>query len=138
MYEGYGNPPSSSLVLWVACHSPHVLAFSFPFPPFSLLQIGVFGCHGQGSNQGWMYSTNHELRTPDSLCVDVWSSNFPTDVSIQRCHQAKGNQEFLIEGSTIRHVATNGCLAVMTIGGEKVLKLTVCQPGNPEQSWTWQ
>eukprot|EP01147_Barroeca_monosierra_P000714 gene714-7887_t len=113
-------------------------------------KAGVFSCHYQGGNQGWLYSTKQELRTAGNLCLDASSTNFPSFVYLQRCHQAGGNQHWIFDGSKIKHSeikrnffiaesllpATNGCLASMMIQRTKQLRVTQCTAENTlDQSW---
>ncbi|EGD80236.1 polypeptide N-acetylgalactosaminyltransferase 13 [Salpingoeca rosetta] len=101
-------------------------------------QAGVFSCHGEGGNQGWMYTVNDEIRTADSLCLDVYSSKFPAPIHLQRCHQKQGNQAWKYENNVFRHVASNGCLSSVVSGnGQHELKLDTCKEGSSGQQWTW-
>eukprot|EP00052_Salpingoeca_macrocollata_P028827 m.283258 g.283258 ORF g.283258 m.283258 type:complete len:669 (+) comp22905_c6_seq1:104-2110(+) len=103
-------------------------------------KAGVYFCHGMGTNQAWMLTTGHEIRTADDLCLDCWSSSFPADINLMKCHQMKGNQEFVYDEKeqTVVHQGTKGCLeSHFTKNGQKALKINKCD-GSAAQKWTWQ
>jgi polypeptide N-acetylgalactosaminyltransferase len=66
---------------------------------------GVYHCHGQGTNQAFMYSVLNEIRTTDELCLDAWGQDLPIDVHLEKCHGAQGNQAWVYDDatSTMRH-----------------------------------
>eukprot|EP00037_Helgoeca_nana_P018139 m.173239 g.173239 ORF g.173239 m.173239 type:complete len:69 (+) comp24311_c0_seq4:1996-2202(+) len=64
-----------------------------------------------------MYTVDDEIRSTEELCLDAWSADAPGEVFLQRCHGAKGNQEFKFrvvkEGiSQIVHRTSLPCLLV--------------------------
>ena len=65
----------------------------------------MYHCHGQGTNQGFMLSIKHELRTHDELCLDAWDKKYPSDVHLERCHGGGGNQHWTYDedAKTIKH-----------------------------------
>eukprot|EP00038_Savillea_parva_P003007 m.120012 g.120012 ORF g.120012 m.120012 type:complete len:667 (-) comp11040_c1_seq1:159-2159(-) len=112
-------------------------------------KAGVYFCHGQGGNQAFMYTSDHELRTSEDLCLDSWSVEPPGDVFLQMCHGQKGNQEFEFRPKTnpdandktnvsqIVHVRSMHCLEVTSVKSVHQLNLMACDPSKDTQLWTW-
>jgi polypeptide N-acetylgalactosaminyltransferase len=102
---------------------------------------GVYTCHGQGSNQAWMFSISNEMRSADSQCLDAWATQLPGEVHLGHCHQLKGNQEWRYDelSHTLVHAPTRACLQAYTppTGGSPQLVINTCKPGDPTQTWFW-
>ncbi|EDQ87218.1 uncharacterized protein MONBRDRAFT_27397 [Monosiga brevicollis MX1] len=100
---------------------------------------GVYPCHGQGTNQAWMYSITNEIRTHDSLCLDAWGSTLPSPVHLGRCHGMRGNQEWRYDPlrHTMVHVPLNACLEASSVDSQKKLQINKCLSGNQAQVWFW-
>ena len=46
---------------------------------------GIYFCHGQGSNQAWLYSTKHEIRSgSDDMCLDGAPVSLPGEVKMYK------------------------------------------------------
>ena len=93
-------------------------------------EVGVSDCHGQGGNQVWAYTAQHQVRTGE-LCLDASGMEGP--VKLWDCHGLGGNQAWVVsqELQTIRHVVTERCLVVE---GES-LGLAECGVGNEQLRW---
>ena len=87
-------------------------------------EAGLTSCHGEGGNQLWSFSAQHQLKT-ENLCLDAAVSAGP--VRLWTCHGLGGNQAWVVsdEGQTIRHQVTGMCLVV--VGGR--LELGECGVG---------
>eukprot|EP00056_Hartaetosiga_gracilis_P007135 m.104556 g.104556 ORF g.104556 m.104556 type:complete len:659 (-) comp12640_c0_seq5:167-2143(-) len=99
-------------------------------------KAGVFGCHGLGETQHWMFSKNGEIRNMKSLCLDVSSSDFPSEVNVFYCHGSKGNQLWSYKADTkeVKHEISNSCLCIV---GKK-LRVCNCDRSDETQQWTWE
>ena len=101
-------------------------------------KAGVYYCHGQGGNQGFMYTTSRELRGDEDMCLDSFG-DLPANIYLQKCHGSQGNQAWYHnDDGTIRHYEESGpnCLTSHAGGGAKTLKLMACD-GSNSQKWSW-
>lgn len=59
-----------------------------------------------------MLTTLNEIRHADDLCLDSWAGTFPGDVHLEKCHQMRGNQEWIFDhdAGTIKHKGPCGVL----------------------------
>lgn len=124
--------------------------------------IGVYDCHGQGGNQAFLYTTDHQIRlqlveaaeqadhemvVDAHECVDAASppedpKQVPRAVKLWPCHGQGGNQQWhhLLDG-TIRHIEEDAeqCLETYELEGGDVavgLRVNTCD-GSLGQQWHW-
>eukprot|EP00049_Salpingoeca_infusionum_P013673 m.255675 g.255675 ORF g.255675 m.255675 type:complete len:669 (-) comp15503_c0_seq2:209-2215(-) len=96
-------------------------------------QAGVYMCHGQGTNQNWMWSIDDELRAADSTCLDSSGSEGGV-VNIFKCHQSGGNQRWQYDSKTkhIKHVSSGKCMQATK---DKRLVVMKCSEAALGQKW---
>eukprot|EP00092_Neocalanus_flemingeri_P039756 GFUD01043295.1.p1 GENE.GFUD01043295.1~~GFUD01043295.1.p1 ORF type:complete len:577 (-),score=160.56 GFUD01043295.1:148-1878(-) len=94
-------------------------------------KAGTAACHGEGGNQVWSYTAQHQLRAGD-VCLDAAGRDGA--VNLWPCHGLQGNQAWIVseqseQGQTIVHWATERCLVV--VGGR--LGLGECEVGSGQR-----
>ena len=93
--------------------------------------IGLYQCHGMGSNQAFWYTKTKTLRRVDSCAVPRGSQ-----VVLSFCNADQSQMwEHTQPNSPVKHVSTGKCLdrGDATSGG--LLQLNACVPGKASQQW---
>ncbi|XP_003968875.1 polypeptide N-acetylgalactosaminyltransferase 4 [Takifugu rubripes] len=103
--------------------------------------LSLFGCHGQGGNQYFEYTSQKEIRfnTVTELCAEVVEGR--ASIGMKHCPGDGETRipsilwEFRQDGS-IYHPHTDMCItAYRTSAGRTDVKMMRCNPGDKNQQW---
>ncbi|XP_068603659.1 polypeptide N-acetylgalactosaminyltransferase 4 [Brachionichthys hirsutus] len=106
--------------------------------------LSMFGCHGQGGNQYFEYTSQKEIRfnSVTELCAEVPGGE--TFIVMRHCPgdgEAKAPSiiwEFRTDG-TIHHPYTDKCVtAYRTPEGRTAAQIKGCTPGDKNQQWKFE
>ncbi|MEQ2222861.1 Polypeptide N-acetylgalactosaminyltransferase 4 [Ilyodon furcidens] len=107
-------------------------------------QLSLFGCHGQGGNQYFEYTSQREIRfnSVTELCAEVLEG--PTSIGMRHCPrdgEAKPPSiiwEFKQDG-TIYHPHSNMCVtAYRTTEGRTDAQMRQCNVADRNQLWKFE
>lgn len=94
--------------------------------------LGMYPCHAYTyPSQLFSLSMNDELRQEEH-CAEVTRTN---TLRLVKCHEHKGNQEFVYENGLIRNPKTNMCLSSEDIRGNKAVFLASCDKESKFLKW---
>lgn len=95
--------------------------------------IGVYQCHGMGSNQAFWYTKTKTIRRVDSCILPRGSQ-----VILGSCSDETSQKwEHSGAGGTLKNAATDKCLDRGIANSNGLLSVEICQPGKPSQQWTF-
>ncbi|XP_012684968.2 polypeptide N-acetylgalactosaminyltransferase 4 [Clupea harengus] len=106
--------------------------------------LAMFGCHGQGGNQYFEYTSNKEIRfnSVTELCAEVPSGQ--NYIGMKHCPQDGAPMppaivwEFRDDGS-IYHPHSGTCVtSYRTAEGRADIQMTKCTPGDKHQRWKFE
>ncbi|XP_034016122.1 polypeptide N-acetylgalactosaminyltransferase 4 [Thalassophryne amazonica] len=107
-------------------------------------QLSLFGCHGQGGNQYFEYTSHKEIRfnSVTELCAEVLEGN--TSIGMMRCpHDTDVKPASIIwefrDDGTIYHPRSDMCVtAFYTSEGRTDTQMRRCTPGDRNQQWKFE
>ncbi|XP_026144718.1 polypeptide N-acetylgalactosaminyltransferase 4-like [Carassius auratus] len=106
--------------------------------------LSLFGCHGQGGNQYFEYTSEKEIRfnSVTELCAEVQDGM--THIGMKHCPQDGAPRppgiiwEFRDDGS-IYHPHSNMCITTYrTEDGRADIQMRSCSPGDKHQRWSFE
>ncbi|XP_062342577.1 polypeptide N-acetylgalactosaminyltransferase 4 [Osmerus eperlanus] len=106
--------------------------------------ISLFGCHGQGGNQYFEYTSQKEIRfnSVTELCAEVLQGQ--THVGMRHCPRDRLPRppsiiwEFRDDGS-IYHPLSDSCVtSYRTNEGRTDIQMKKCSPADKNQRWTFE
>ncbi|KAI7798552.1 polypeptide N-acetylgalactosaminyltransferase 4 [Triplophysa rosa] len=106
--------------------------------------LSLFGCHGQGGNQYFEYTSQKEIRfnSVTELCAEVQDG--ATHIGMKHCQQDGVPRapsiiwEFRDNGS-IYHPHSNMCItSYRTSDGRADIQMRNCSPGDKDQHWKFE
>ncbi|XP_010789548.1 polypeptide N-acetylgalactosaminyltransferase 4-like, partial [Notothenia coriiceps] len=106
--------------------------------------LSLFGCHGQGGNQYFEYTTQKEIRfnSVTELCAEVPEGQ--TYIGMKAClHDGQLNPPSVAwdfrEDGTIYHHHSDMCLTAYRIPeGRTDTQMKRCTPGDKNQQWKFE
>uniref|UniRef100_A0A9J8DC68 Polypeptide N-acetylgalactosaminyltransferase n=1 Tax=Cyprinus carpio carpio TaxID=630221 RepID=A0A9J8DC68_CYPCA len=106
--------------------------------------LSLFGCHGQGGNQYFEYTSQKEIRfnSVTELCAEVQDGM--KHIGMKHCPQDGASRppgiiwEFRDDGS-IYHPHSNMCItSYRTEDGRADIQMRSCSPGDKHQRWSFE
>ncbi|XP_058609859.1 polypeptide N-acetylgalactosaminyltransferase 4 isoform X2 [Onychostoma macrolepis] len=106
--------------------------------------LSLFGCHGQGGNQYFEYTSQKEIRfnSVTELCAEVQDGM--THIGMKHCPRDGAPRppgiiwEFRDDGS-IYHPHSNMCITTYrTEDGRADIQMKSCSPGDKHQRWSFE
>ncbi|XP_059412516.1 polypeptide N-acetylgalactosaminyltransferase 4-like isoform X1 [Carassius carassius] len=106
--------------------------------------LSLFGCHGQGGNQYFEYTSEKEIRfnSVTELCAEVQDGM--THIGMKHCPQDGAPRppgiiwEFR-DDSSIYHPHSNMCITTYrTEDGRADIQMRSCSPGDKHQRWSFE
>lgn len=96
----------------------------------------IFDCHGEGKNQQFWYTSNHEIRHVMNSCLDYFDIGDGI-VDVDQCHGEKGNQKFVYDNATglIHHPTSSKCMAMTK--DKRSLQMESCNNSDSYQKWVF-
>nr|XP_046182356.1 polypeptide N-acetylgalactosaminyltransferase 4-like [Oncorhynchus gorbuscha]XP_046182357.1 polypeptide N-acetylgalactosaminyltransferase 4-like [Oncorhynchus gorbuscha] len=106
--------------------------------------ISLFGCHGQGGNQYFEYTTHKEIRynSVTELCAEVPEGQ--TYIGMKHCpHDRTPTPPTIIwefrEDGTVYHPHSDMCVtSCRTAEGRADVQMRTCTPGDKHQRWKFE
>lgn len=106
--------------------------------------LSLFGCHGQGGNQYFEYTSQKEIRfnSVTELCAEV--AHGQTSITMRNCPSAKEAPPPSIiwefrQDETIYHPQSDMCItAYRTAEGRADTQMRHCTPGDKNQQWKFE
>nr|XP_002121130.1 polypeptide N-acetylgalactosaminyltransferase 4 isoform X1 [Ciona intestinalis] len=105
-------------------------------------RVSIFGCHGQGGNQFFEYTSKREVRfnSEKEMCMSAVEDDTITMLDcVPDQRDSPASQEWVhSHDGTIQSVMNDKCLhASMSKDGKPELLLKTCDPGSRFQQWYW-
>ncbi|XP_039255294.2 polypeptide N-acetylgalactosaminyltransferase 4-like [Styela clava] len=104
-------------------------------------KVAMYGCHGQGGNQFFEYTSRHEIRfnSEKEMCMSAMKSE--DGVTMLDCvedhREVPELQIWIQDGELFRNPATNKCVEGEVKGQNALTFIRDCDENSKAQQWFW-
>lgn len=104
-------------------------------------KVAMYGCHGQGGNQFFEYTSRNEVRfnSEKEMCMSAMRSD--EGITMADCTNDNRDvpelQVWVLENEMFRNPRTNKCLEGKVDGGSAIVIIRDCSTDKGAQKWFW-